>query len=384
MVAAVSVACQKQEIVGHVAESEGTFTATVENFDTSTKTTLATNNHILWSSGDRLAIFQGSSLADEYVLSENSAGKMNGIFNLAEDNSEVNGSFSAGAELPCNVALYPYADDLSLTGSAFEKGAFEVEGLSLPETQCYSPDSFANGAFPMIAVTKSLADHDLCFRNILGAMKLQVKGTQVVKYIKIEGANEERLSGAATVVAYSNNLSPEVRMASDASTKVTLDCGDGVQLSETDVTNFIVALPPVVFENGFTITITDSADETYSISARVKNTIVRSSILTMSAITLSDSGEVTTDPEEQTFSVKFKDPIFEEYVVSHYDLDLDGFLSYEEATKIIAVNVPSKKITDFTGIEHMINLEALDCSDNKMTELYLKANTKLKRLNCES
>ena len=103
----------------------------------------------------------------------------------------------------------------------------------------------------------------------------------------------------------------------------------------------------------------------------------------MSAITLSDSGEVTTDPEEQTFSVKFKDPIFEEYVVSHYDLDLDGFLSYEEAENVVALNLSGKKITDFTGIEHLVNLEILDCSSNKMTELDLRKNAKLKVLVCD-
>lgn len=379
MMAAMAVGCQKQEIVDPVEES---FVAKIEVFDSETKTSVDSDHHIEWSSGDRLAIFQGSSLADEYIISDNSVGKMNGIFNMVADNNEVNGSFSAGTELPCNVAWYPYSEDLSLIGSAYGRGAFELEGVLLPSVQNYSENSFANGAFPMVAVTKSISDHDLYFKNVLGAMRIQVRGTQVIKSIKIEGANEEKLSGAATVVAYPNNLVPEVKMSSDASTEVTLDCGDGVQLSETDVTNFIIALPPVVFEDGFKVTIVDSDNETYTISATVQNTILRSNILTMSPITLGASGKVTPDAE-QDFAVKFKDPIFEEYVVSHFDLDCDGFLSFEEAENVVVLDVSGKKISDFTGIEHLVNLETLDCSNNTMTELDLRANTKLKMLKCD-
>ena len=221
MMAAMAVGCQKQEPAA-LAESEGTFTASVEAFDAATKTSLTSDNRVVWSSGDRLAIFQGSSLADEYVLSAASAGKMNGVFDLAADNSQVNGSFSAGNELPCNVAVYPYAAGLSLSGSTFGRSAFDIEGLSLPATQEYTACSFANGAFPMVTVTKSMADHDLCFRNILGAMKLQLKGTQVVKSVKIKGGNGEKLAGDATVIAYSNNLAPELMMSSDASAVVTI------------------------------------------------------------------------------------------------------------------------------------------------------------------
>ena len=82
--------------------------------------------------------------------------------------------------------------------------------------------------------------------------------------------------------------------------------------------------------------------------------------------------------------VKFADAIFEGYVVSRYDVDVDGVLSFEEATKILSLDLSSMNITDLSGIEHMINLEVLECDGNKFTSLDLKSNAKLRILKCNS
>ena len=293
--AAITVAaCQKSETAIPVSEQ---FTATVESFESQTKTSMTQEKYVVWSQNDRLAIFQGSTLADEFKVSDASAGKANGTFSIVTDASEVNGDFSAGTELPCNVAFYPYADGLSLTGSVLEDEGpvYEIDGFSLPAEQNYAEGSFANGAFPMVAVTETLSDHKLKFKNLLGALKLQLKGTQTVKSITVKGRNNEKLSGAATVTAYASNLAPAITMTAtdEASKSVTLDCGDGVQLSESTATDFIIALPPVLFSQGFTVTVTDSDEQTYEITAKVANTVLRSSVLTMPAIILGD--EITED-----------------------------------------------------------------------------------------
>jgi hypothetical protein len=133
----------------------------------------------------------------------------------------------------------------------------------------------------MVAVTKNMADHLLKFKNLCGVLKLQFQGTQSVKSIKIEGLSGEKLSGAATVTAYADNLKPAIKMSSDALAEVTLDCGDGVQLSTAEATDFYIVLPPVSFENGFNVTITDINDAVMTLTARTANTVLRSSILTM-------------------------------------------------------------------------------------------------------
>lgn len=284
-------ACQKPEIDQQFSEDEhATFTASVESFDSQTKTSMTPEKHVVWSQNDRLAIFQGSTLADEYKVTDESAGKTNGTFSIVSDGSSLNGDFSAGTELPCNVAFYPYADGLSLAGAALEDEgvAYRVDGVVLPAEQTYAEGSFANGAFPMVAVTETMADHNLKFKNVLGALKLQLKGTQVVKFIRVEGNNGEVLSGSASVTAYPDHSAPAISMTAtdDASKSVTLNCSDGVQLSAAVPTSFLIALPPVVFTEGFTVTVTDSEGKTRALAAKVSNTILRSSILAMPEVEL--------------------------------------------------------------------------------------------------
>ena len=259
---------------------------------------MTSDKHVVWSAGDQAAIFQGSTLADRYEATESSAGQGNAIFEIIADNSTVNGNFSAGTELPCNVAVYPYADGLSLAGEVLQEGTtYVITGFSLSDTQTYKTGSFGDGSFPMAAVTKGLADHNLKFKNVLGAMKLQLKGTQIVRSIKVEGKNNENLSGSVTITAYADNAAPVVTMTGedDASKAVTLDCSDGVQLSESTATEFIIALPSVLFSNGFTVTVTDSEDETYTVETDNANKVLRSSILTMPAVTLAASGVKVLD-----------------------------------------------------------------------------------------
>ena len=274
--------CQKPELVEPAADNLS-FEATVEEFGCQTKTSLTSENYIVWSEGDRLAIFQGSAVADEYQLAESSAGSCNGSFDLIADNSANNGSFSVGTGQPCNVSFYPYAADLNLTGEA---EGYVLSNVLLPATQTYVANSFGSGSFPMVAVTESMSDHKLMFRNILGAVKLSLKGSQVVKSIAVEGLNGEKLSGAATVTAYANNIAPAIKMLNDASTVVTLFCGDGVQLNQSQATDFYIALPPVSFEKGFTVTVKDKRNQKYTMSAGENNTVLRSSILVMPAVNL--------------------------------------------------------------------------------------------------
>lgn len=304
---AVLFGCQETiENVASVSDAP-TFEALVEGFSADTKTSLTELNNIVWSEGDNLAIFQGCSVADKYQLTPATAGTANGNFTLVSDNSgDINGDFTSGMEIATNIALYPYAENLSCanarltdTESGVEVAAYTISGVVLPEVQNYVADSFGETSFPMVAMTESIGDHILKFKNVCGAMKLQLKGTQVVKSIKIEGGNSEKLSGAATITTYPDaDLAPVIRMASDASTSVTLDCGDGVQLSESAATEFIIALPPVLFSKGFNVTVTTSEDVTKVIETSAANTILRSSILVMPEVMLGDAPS-TEEPGDE-------------------------------------------------------------------------------------
>jgi hypothetical protein len=66
----------------------------------------------------------------------------------------------------------------------------------------------------MVAVSEN---DNITFCNVLGGMKLQLRGTPKIKSIKLVGKNNEKLSGAATVTAYTDETKPTITMASGAS-----------------------------------------------------------------------------------------------------------------------------------------------------------------------
>ena len=290
--AAMLVACQKNQNQFSQELNQNTdFSASMEKFDADTKTELYAGNNVVWSEGDAIAIFQGSTAADLYQLKESSAGSSNGSFSLVSDNSEVNGDFTSGMEIAANIALYPYSEGLVCSNAASDEEAYIIEGFRFPSYQEYAPNSFAQNSFAMTAITSSLADHKLNFRNVGGAIKFQFSGNATVKSIKLEGNNNEIISGAAEITVYPGTAAPAVSMANPIGKSITLDCGNGVALSTDKATEFIIALPPTVFANGFTVTVTDIAGAEAVIVADAANEVKRSSILKMPVATVEISQE---------------------------------------------------------------------------------------------
>lgn len=290
--AAMIVACAEKNAELETLKDAPVFDAVTESFG-DTKTSLDGNNRVVWTKEDEIAIFQGFSIADEYHVTESSAETGTASFTLASDNSNKNNSdFVSGIEIPSNVAYYPYSETITCVNR--EPGKYEL-GVSLPAVQTYAPDSFGAGAFPMAAATTSVADHTLRFMNVSGAIKLQLMGDVTVKSIMIQGNNGEKLSGAATVHTYVDGTAPAVNMAETAGATVTLDCGEGVVLQEGVATSFIIALPPVLFSAGFTLTVTDTEEKVTTVKTDRTNTVLRSSILLMPPFKL---GEVPSDPDQ--------------------------------------------------------------------------------------
>ena len=269
-------ACQKNEVAAPAADS--VLYATIEGTD-ATKTYMDASNNIRWSEGDQVIAFMKTSLGLRYQVTSSSVGKASARFEEVGNNG---GGLNAGTEWDHNIAYYPYSEIVE----CLKSGNNYALNVVLPSEQTYAPESFGNGSMAMVAVSE---DNNITFRNILGGMKLQLRGTQKVVSIKLEGKNSEILSGAATVTAYTDETKPAITMASNASISVTLRCDPAVQLNENTATEFIIALPPTVFTKGFTVTVTDYDGKTYKVDTDKKNEIIRSSLLVMPEVTLEDS-----------------------------------------------------------------------------------------------
>ena len=282
-------ACQKNEVSVSLPE-EVTIHATIEDKD-ATKTIMDESNNILWSVNDQIIAFMKSSYGYKYQVKPSFVGKSFADFSMVSSGNSSD--LSAGNEWKHNVVYYPYSENIE----CLKSGANYALEVNLPAEQTYVPDSFANGSMAMVAISEN---NNITFRNVLGGFKLQLKGTQKVASIKIEGKNNEKLAGAATVTAYTDETKPAITMASGASTSVTLNCGEGVQLNESSATEFIISLPPVLFSQGFIVKVTDSSEETYTVETDKANTVLRSSILIMPPVILVNDN--TEDKEDNTDS----------------------------------------------------------------------------------
>ena len=277
--------CQKLE-TKEVVSGGKVFTAIMEAMAgdaIDTKTSMDADGNVLWKKGDQVSIFAGSALNEQYQVTDASDGKT-----AASLNPVSSSGFVGGGEIANNVAFYPYA---STAGIAKSGGSYVISDIALPTIQHFANASFGNGAFPMAALTNSASDYNLKFKNVLGGLKLQLKGTAVISSITITGNNDDILCGAASVTV-SNTAAPAIELTDATANTVTLNCGGGVRLDAETATTFIIALPPMTMSGGFTVTVTDIQSQSMEIKTTRSQTIARSNLLAMPAVNYVGTGAV--------------------------------------------------------------------------------------------
>lgn len=275
--------CQVEEInettpdsTQEVIREAKVFTAIIDDTTTpETRTSLDAEGNVLWKQGDQVSVFAGSTVNEQYQVTDASDGKTAASLNKLGDSG-----FVAGTEIDNNVAFYPYVSTAAIAKSA---GSYVISDITLPATQTYAEGSFGNGAFPMAAVTGSTGDMNLKFKNVLGGLKLQLKGTASIASISITGNNNEVLCGA-TEVTVANGDTPSINLTDASAKTVTLDCGAGVALDSETATPFIIALPPITMTSGFTVIVTDTEGKQMEIKTTKSQTITRSSLLKMPVV----------------------------------------------------------------------------------------------------
>lgn len=286
-VAFALVSCQEEVFDG--LRDQNNFYASVETFGSDTRTALGEGRSVVWSSEDRIAIFERNGAGQAYQVLNAYVGKSSGEF------AQVEGLVAegTGATIEGTVAVYPFNEDLSVTSGA--NGDYIIEGISFPSEQKYIAGSFSDEAFPMTAICEN-GSRNLSFKNIGGVLKLSLTGNNSVSQITLTGNSGEPLSGSATVTLGSDGI-PSVTMSDDASTSVTLICDPAVQLDTDTATDFYISIPPTEFEAGFKVTILDEEGKEHGLATHKTNSVERSSILAMPESTPEslDGIELTAD-----------------------------------------------------------------------------------------
>ena len=239
-----------------------------------------------WTADDRVSIFGKNTYNQQYkFLGE--TGDNSGGFNKVDGAEYVTGN-----PISHTVSVYPYRAATKITED-------EVITVTLPAEQHYAENTFGLGANTMVSVSE---DNFLQYKTIGGFLVLKLYGEGVsVSSITLKGNNGEKLAGKASI-SMPLDGTPSAVMAEDATTTITLTCETSVQLGKTaeESTQFWFVLPPVTFEDGFTLTVTNSAGESFEKTTTKSFSLSRNSLSRMSALKV-DLGN-TPDPVESTLA----------------------------------------------------------------------------------
>lgn len=223
----------QEQLVAPQADSV-TFSAYLE---ADSKTQLGNGGQVLWSTSDKVRVFNAATpLGVEYNL-VGGAGTTRGTFRGPDLGD---GPF---------YVVYPAQAASQLTGTSL--------AVTLPASQSYAADSFGPGA--NLAAGKSAELKDIHFFNLLGALSFTLTGDQAVTDIRIYSFAAEPLRGTAVIDGWDNvvpTLTLDAGQTGEAFRAVSLDCGTGVQLSAQG-TLFHAAVPAGTLAGGYWIEVYD-------------------------------------------------------------------------------------------------------------------------------
>lgn len=103
------------------------------------------------------------------------------------------------------------------------------------------------------------------------------------------------------------------------------------------------------------------------------------------ALTLLPAGVLAAGADLEISAQNFPDANFRAWLTNPANLNgagADGTLSAEELAAVTKLDLSGQNIADLTGIEHFTALESLNVSNNRLTTLDMRANTRLRYLYC--
>ena len=221
------------------------------SFDEDSRVQLAEGKTI-WTEGDCVSVFYNSDSNDRYDFMGNT-GDRKGLLIKAEDGVAT----TTTEEI---VVVYPYKESYTLSP------ADKTIGVTIPAVQYYQNGSYGVGSNIMISTSST---DQFFLKSLCGWIKLQLTGDDKVTSITLKGNNNEQIAGKAVANYQDYTLALLVDTIPDGDNtevcglltnetdyirEVTLDLGDGVQLTETP-TEFFFSLAPQTLTKGFTITV---------------------------------------------------------------------------------------------------------------------------------
>jgi len=235
-------ACQNEEDWGAqgLNGSEVKIAASLEN-GTDSRTEL-NSGKIFWEENDALSVFLGNATKQQATIIKETMEDTYAQFKISAGSDVILGGGTEDNEnYFANVAYYPYGDNVTVA----KDGDNYIVSAVFPAEQSFKDGSFGTNVYPMVAVSDGL---NFGFRNVAGMIHIPLKGTATITKVTVESQNH-KLAGNYQVTASADAV-PTMEMASDATNKITLDCGTGVTLNENTALGFDFVLPVGTYEGG--------------------------------------------------------------------------------------------------------------------------------------
>jgi hypothetical protein len=229
----------------------------VVGFEDDTRIQLNEARKTVWTKGDLVSVFYRS--------------KANTMWQFMGETGDRSGKIKSVSavevtnELSKVVVVYPHNEDYYINPESCNVEA------TMPAVQHYMEGSYGLDGNIMISSDEF---NQVSLKSVCGWLRLQLTGGgDVIKSIRVRGNDGEQMAG----LLYINSSTAAATLASDMGSSddaevggvggglvfdgtiletVTLDCGDGVVLTD-EVVSFYVALPPQVFSKGITVEIED-------------------------------------------------------------------------------------------------------------------------------
>lgn len=250
-----------------------------------------------WSTYEEVAVFSGSQMKE---------------FELTGGADTPDATFAGEAPTTNSAycAFYPYSGPNNLSATQSGSGSTYTVTYALPYCQTYRAPINGNPTFddrdcPMIAYSTDGQNYQ--FKNMMGVLKLDLKGTGVVDHIVLTDNNTNaKLHGTATVSVSAQGATPSLTSASftDGRNDLKLTCGDGVELNKNTATSFYFVVPVgTLGTNGFIIDVYNANDEKYTIDkSNISGNIIQRAIISTLAV---DNVEVPEAAPAGALSGKF-------------------------------------------------------------------------------
>ena len=320
------------------------FFATIE--DASTKVFVDDELMVLWHADDRVSIFNKYTYNQQYRFTGNTGANSGSFTKVPNDD------FITGNALNYVYAIYPYKESTEISNQG-------VLTIDLPAIQSYAENSFGIGANTMISCSEG---NELLFKNLCGYIMLKLYGDDVsVTSISIKGNNNEPLAGKATVNASIDNA-PTMTFDASATNEITLSFDTPVTLGTTaeSATTFWLVVPPTTFSKGITLTVKDDKNGEFKKSTTASLQISRNTLKRMSAL--------EAKPEPSNDAIVFADEKLKDRLVTKFDTNGDGELSYKEAAAVTSFEgaITIATISSFNEFQFFTGLTSIpkECFKN--------------------